>query len=138
MTGVADEDALLAVAAVAGHLQVHLGDQRAGGVEHLEATARGLVAHRLGDTVGAEDDDDVVRHLVQLFDENRPARAQILDHELVVHHFMAHVDRRAEHFQGAIDDLDRAVDAGAEAAGVGEGDLHGESRHAGIRRGHRR
>ncbi|MNY51145.1 hypothetical protein D3C86_1867090 [compost metagenome] len=85
--------------------------------------------------MGAEDDDDVVRYLVQFLDEDGAAGAQVLDHELVVHHFMAHVDRRAEHFQGAIDDLDRAVDAGAEAAGVGEGDLHGKSRHAGIRRG---
>src|SRR5690606_11346896 len=73
---------------------------------------------------GAEDDDGVVRHLVQLLDEDRTARAQVLDHELVVHHFVTHVDRRAEHFQGPIDDLDGAIDAGAEAAGIGEFDLH--------------
>jgi hypothetical protein len=35
-----------------------------------------------------------------------------------VHHFVAHVDRRAEDFQGAVDDLDRPVDPGAEAAGL--------------------
>ena len=75
--------------------------------------------------MGAENDDHIVRHLIQLFDEYRATRAQIFDHELVVHHFMTHVDRRAEHFQRTIDDLDGAVDAGAEATGVGEFDLHG-------------
>jgi len=34
--------------------------------------------------------------------------------------FVAHVDRRAEFFQRALDDGDGAVDAGAETARVGE------------------
>jgi hypothetical protein len=38
---------------------------------------------------------------------------------LVVHDFVAHVDRRAELDQRALDDLDGALDAGAEAAGIG-------------------
>ena len=37
----------------------------------------------------------------------------------VVHDLVAHVDRRAELVQGALDDLDRAVDAGAETARLG-------------------
>ena len=37
---------------------------------------------------------------------------------------MAHVDRRAEELDGALDDVDGAVHAGAEAAGIGEQDLH--------------
>jgi hypothetical protein len=36
--------------------------------------------------------------------------------------FVAHVDRRAEFFQRALDDGDGAVDAGTEAARVGEKD----------------
>lgn len=104
---------------------MHLGDQRAGGVEHLQAAAIGFVTHGLGDAVGAEDDDVVVRHLVEFLDEDGATGAQVLDHELVVHHFVTHVDRRAEDFQGAVDDLDGAVDTGAEATGVGEFDVHG-------------
>src|SRR5690606_29853036 len=103
---------------------MHLGYQRAGGVENFQTTAGRLVAYSLGNAVGTEDDDDVVRHLIQLFDEYRASGTQILDHELVVHHFMAHVDRRTEHFQRAVDDLDGAIDACAEAAGVGEFDMH--------------
>ena len=68
--------------------------------------------------MGAEDDDDVVRHLVELFDEDGPAVAQVLDHELVVHHFMTHIDRRAEDFQGAVDDLDRPVDPAQNPRGL--------------------
>jgi len=120
----ADQNALAAVAAVARDFHMHLGHQRAGGIEHFEAAALGFLAHGLGHAMGAEDDDGVVRHLVQLLDEHRTAGTQVLDHELVVHHFMTHVDRRAEHFQRTIDDLDGAVDAGAEATGVGEFDLH--------------
>ncbi|MCY1177922.1 hypothetical protein D9M73_182480 [compost metagenome] len=129
---VADEDAFVAVAAVAHDFHVHLGDQRAGGVEHLQAAILGFLAHGLGNAVGTEDDDGVIRHLVQLFDEDGATITQVFHHELVVHDFVAHVDRRAEHVQRAVDDLDRAVNAGAEAAGVGEFDLHdGISRRAG-------
>uniref|UniRef100_A0A0N5A5U6 NAD-specific glutamate dehydrogenase n=1 Tax=Parastrongyloides trichosuri TaxID=131310 RepID=A0A0N5A5U6_PARTI len=113
---VADQDAFLAIATVLGHLDVHLGHQRAGRVEDLEAAPRRFLAHGLGNAVGTEDDDDVIGHLVELFDEDRPARAQVFDHELVVHHFVTHIDRRAEHLEGAIDDFDRPVHAGAEAA----------------------
>ena len=65
------------------------------------------------------------RHFGQFLDEHRPLGAQVVTDELVVHDFVPHVDRRAEFFQGALDDGDGALDAGAEAAGVGEEDLHG-------------
>ena len=74
--------------------------------------------------MGAEDDDDVVGHLVEFIDEDGAAVAQVFDHELVVHHFVTDVDRRAEDFQRTVDDLDRSVHTRAEAAGIGEFDLH--------------
>ena len=43
---------------------------------------------------------------------------------LVVHDLVAHIDRRTVFLQRALDDLDRAHDAGAEAAGLGQNDLH--------------
>ena len=124
VTGVADEDAFTTVAAVARDLDVHLGHQRAGRVEYFQATAGGFGTYSLGNTVGTEDHDDVVRHLIQLFDENRAASTQVFDDEFVVDHFVAHIDRRPEDFQGAVDDFDRPVHTGAEATGVGEFDLH--------------
>ncbi len=124
MPGVADEDAFLAVAAIARDFHMHLGYQRAGGIEHLEATLGGLAAHGLGDTMGTEDENDVVRHIGHVFDEDGAAGAQVVDHELVVHHFMTHIDGRTENIQRPVDDVDGAVHAGAEAAGIGELDLH--------------
>jgi hypothetical protein len=47
-----------------------------------------------------------------------PLGAQIVDHVLVVHDLVAHVDRRAVQLERALHDLDRTLDAGAEAAGT--------------------
>ena len=58
-------------------------------------------------------------------DEYRALGAQVVDDELVMHHFVAHIDRRAEALQCLLDDLDGALDAGAEAARIGEQDFHG-------------
>jgi hypothetical protein len=69
--------------------------------------------------VRAEDDGRVVRHIVELFDEHGAETAQALHDVAVVHDFVAHVDRRAEQLDRALDDVDRPVDAGAEAAGIG-------------------
>ena len=124
MAGVADQHHVAPGAAVARDFQMHLGHQRAGRVEHLQAAARGLGAHRLRDAVGAEDHGRAVGHLVEFLDEDRAALLEVFDHEPVVHDFVAHVDRRAQRFERALDDLDGAIDAGAEAAGIGEDDVH--------------
>ncbi len=120
-----DQHAFVAVAAVAHHFHVHFGHQRAGRVENLQAAPLGFLADRLGNAVGAEDDDDVVRHLIEFLDEDGAALAQVVHDELVVHHLVTHVDRRTEDIEGTVDDLDGAIHAGAEAAGIGEFDLHG-------------
>ncbi len=67
----------------------------------------------------------VVGHIVEFVDENRAARTQALDDETVVHDLMAHVNRRAERFERAFDDLDGAIYAGAKTTRVGEYDFHG-------------
>jgi len=74
--------------------------------------------------VRAEDDGGAGGHLVQLLDEHRALRAQVLDHVLVVHDLVAHVDRRTAQLERALDDLDRALDAGAEAARAGKHHFH--------------
>jgi hypothetical protein len=70
--------------------------------------------------MGAENHRCAVRHLLEFLDEHGALGLEAVDHVAVVHHFMPHVDRRAELFQRAFDDGDRAFDAGAEAAGVGQ------------------
>jgi hypothetical protein len=94
------------------------------GIEHREAAARGLVLHRGGHAVRGEDDRGAIGHLVEFIDEHRAELAQPLDHVHVMHHLVPHVDRRAEHPDGALDDVDGAIDAGTESTGVGEQDFH--------------
>ncbi|KAG1455455.1 hypothetical protein G6F57_015295 [Rhizopus arrhizus] len=74
--------------------------------------------------MGAEDHRVVVRHFVQFLDEDRAALLQVVDHEAVVHHFMADVDGRAQRFDRALDDLDRTIDTGTETTRVGEQHIH--------------
>jgi len=71
-----------------------------------------------------KDDRGAIGYLVELIDEYRTELAQPFDHVDVVHHLVAHVDRRTEQVDGAFHDVDGAIDAGAEPAGVGEQDLH--------------
>lgn len=59
----------------------------------------------------------------ELDDEHRAHAAQPLDDVAVVDHFVPHVDRCAEQRDRALDDLDRAIHPGAEAAGGRNEDL---------------
>ncbi len=119
-----NQDTFAPITAVLGDFQMHLGHQRTGGIEDLQSALLRFEPHSLGNAVGTEDDDYVVRHLIELFDKDRPTRTQVFHHELVVHHFMPYIDRRAEDFQSTVDDFDGAIDTSAEAAGIGEFDLH--------------
>jgi len=78
-----------------------------------------LALDRSCNAVRRENHRGTVGHFLELLDEHRTAFAQPLDHVTVVHHLVAHVDRSAEQLQRALDDLDRAINAGAEAAGIG-------------------
>jgi len=76
---------------------MHLGDQRAGGVEDLKAARCGLGAAppwltpcALNTSVGAG------RHIGQVFDEDGALGLEVVHHVGVVHDLVAHVDRRAE------------------------------------------
>ena len=67
----------------------------------------------------------VVGHLVELVDEHRAQLLQAVDDEAVVDDLVADIDRRAEPLERQLDDLDRAVDAGAETARRGDQDAEG-------------
>lgn len=66
--------------------------------------------------MGAEHNRGAIGHLVQLLHENRALGAQAINDKAVMHDLVPDIDRRAIARQGPLDDLDRAVDPGAEAA----------------------
>src|SRR5262249_7142449 len=92
--------------------------------EHAQPPLLRLGANRLRYSVGAEDDGAASGDLGELLDEHRALALQVVDDVLVVHDLVAHVDRGAVHRERLLDDADRALDAGAETAGVGEQDFH--------------
>src|SRR3954451_16037436 len=118
---VADEDDRVALGGELLGLHVHLGHERAGGVEREEVARRGLGVDGGGDAVGGEDRGRALGdRVVELLDEDRPALAQPGHDVLVVDDLLAHVDRRAVELERALDGLHGAVDAGAVAARRGE------------------
>ena len=125
MAGMADQHDMAAEALVAHRLLVHLGDQRAGRVEIEEFARLRIGRHGFGHAMGGEDDGllaVLVRNLVELFNEDRALGFEAFHDIAVVHDLVAHIDRGAIGLQRQHDDLDGAVDAGAETARAAEPD----------------
>ena len=106
-------------------LLVHLGDQRAGGVDRAQLPVAGLGPDRGRDAVRGEHQQGTLGHLGRVVDEDRAALLERLHDVPVVHDLLADVDRRAVLLERLLDGLDGAVDAGAVAAGRGEQDALG-------------
>ena len=125
MARMADEDQLQAAAGVAPGLLVHLRHQGAGGIDDTQVPRAACLFHEFRDTVGAEDQDAAVGDFAQLVDEAYAAAAQVLKHMAVVDDLVQDEDRCTPDGQGAFDDLDGAVDAGAKAPRRGQVGLAG-------------
>ncbi len=128
----ADQQHVAAALVVDLGLAVDLGHQRAGRVDGGQPAGIRVLRHGLGHAVGGEDHRGLaVRHLVELGDEDRAFALQALDHVLVVHDLVPHVDGRAVEGQGALDHVDGPHHAGAEPARRAEEDLEGRLRGRG-------
>jgi hypothetical protein len=73
--------------------------------------------------VRAEDGPGPVGHFVQLLDEDGAGLAQFIHDVLVVHDFLADVDRRPVQIQSDLHHVDSPDDAGAEAPRLEQKDL---------------
>ena len=110
---------------VANGFGVDLGDEGAGGVDGGEATAAGVVADSGADTVCGEDDDFAFGDEVEAIDEADAFVDEAGDDVFVVNDFVVDVDGGVgEEFDDLVNDIDGHADAGAEAAGVDEDELH--------------
>ena len=132
MAGMPDKQNVATVVDQPLRLAVHLGDERAGGVDIVEPARFGDRRHDLRHAMGGEHHGPAVGHFVQFLDEDRAQPTQPVYDEAVVDDFVPDIDRRPEPLDRQFDDLDGAVDAGAESARRGDQQLEmGAGGHAG-------
>ena len=113
----ADENDATAALEMRLRLTMHLGHQRASGVDGEKVARFRLLQHRLGDAMGGEDDRMRTRgRLAEVLDEDDALGLERVDDGSVVHDLVAHIDRGAVDFERPLDDVDRPHHAGAKAA----------------------
>src|SRR3546814_6021866 len=120
MAGMADQDHFTAFSRIELDLDMDLGDQRAGRIEDRQLALARLLTHRLRNAVRRENASRTFRHFIDFLDEHRALGAQTLDDETVMHDFMTHIDRRTQHFERTLDDLDCPIDSSPKAARMGK------------------
>jgi hypothetical protein len=118
----ADQHQRIALLGELDRLDVNLGHQRAGSVNHLEAAGLAGVAHRRRNAVGRVDDALAGGDFLDLVDEDRAFFRQLIDHKAVVDDLPANVNGRAKGVEGDLDNVDGANHAGAKAAGFEQKD----------------
>ena len=92
MTRVANEQNVQSLAGESLGLLVHLGDQRAGGVDHLETSQPRLRMDGWRNTVRGEDHRRPLGHLRKFIDEDGTTVLQIFHHMTVVDDLLADID----------------------------------------------
>ena len=117
---VANHNDLIALRIQPIHFFVHFGNQRASGIKHAKTALRRFVLHRFGNAVGGINQRGACGHIGQIFNKHRAFFAQVVDHKFIVHHFMAHINRRTEAFDSTLNNADGAIHPGAKAARIGQ------------------
>ncbi len=134
VTLVADQQDVIAAGREAPGLVVHLGDERAGGVDGPQAALLGRLPHFGCDAVRGEDDDAAFGHLVDVLYEDGTAFFELVDHMRVVYDLLAHVYRRAEPAKRDLHCLHGTVDPCAVASWLRQQDPAVGLRHDSHRR----
>ena len=117
MARMADEQDLHVAANETFGFGVHLGHQRARGVDGEEVPLGGLGVDRGGDAVCGEHGVGTFGNLVEFFDEDGAALFERLDHVFVVHDLLADVHRCAVPLEGLLDRHHGSIDTRAVSAG---------------------
>ena len=101
---------------------MHLGHQRAGGVDNLEATRLARLANRRGDAVSRIDYALTRRNFLDFVNKNCAFFRQLIHHKAIVNNLPAYVNRGAKGIQGDLHNVDGANDTGAKATGFEQQD----------------
>ena len=95
MTCMADQEHSPPLTVMPLDLTMDFRDQGAGGVCEQQSAPAGLVRHRLRYPVRREDNEAIVRYLVELVDKNGAYRPQLLDYVAIVHDLVTNIDWRS-------------------------------------------
>src|SRR5580698_5781936 len=104
-----------AIAGESHSFQMHFGDQRTCGVDHMQIPIFGLLADRGSHAVRAEDGASADGNFIQFFDEYGASLAQLIHDVFVVDNFFAHINWRPIQVQGDLDYIDSPYYASAKA-----------------------
>ena len=116
MPFVADHDDFKAALAHALDLDVYLGHQRTRRIENMQIASLRFGTHRQRYAMRGENHSAAIGCFVQLLDKHRAFVFQIIHNIFIVNDFVAHIDRRAELLQCALDNADGAINTGAKSA----------------------
>src|ERR1700688_977575 len=115
MAGMANQNEGASLREIAFALVVDFGDQRTSSVKHGKAASRRLIFDASSNTVSAENCHRIFRYLGKRLDEAGALGLETIDHVLIVHNFVAHIDWSAVLLQRAFDDLNGPHHARAKA-----------------------
>src|SRR5262245_35278014 len=124
MAFVADQQNRVTLLGEAHRLHVDLGNKRAGRVDGPETPAGARLADGWSNAVSAVKDGRAFGNFLDAIDEDDTALCEPLDHGPVVNDFVVDVKWSPKESQRPVQAFDRHVNAGAEAAGVGEDKFH--------------
>ena len=79
----------------------------AGGIDSDHLAPRGLLGHGFWHAMGGKDHRTVGGAFVEFLDKDGTLGAQVVADELIMHHFMADVDRCAQDFDGTFVCMER-------------------------------
>ena len=107
---VSNQDDRIALGGVFSCLGVHLGDQRAGRVQHVQLPLAAALVHLRSDAVGRQHHHGALRDIQLRVDEHGAAISQLRHNVVVVHDLLAHVHRGAEVLEGALHRVHSSID----------------------------
>ena len=103
---------------------MHLGHQRAGGVDGAQVHGDSLFFYGAGNAMGAENGARALGDFFQFFNKDCPHGLELIKNMGVVHDFVQHINRGTEFRQGGADECYGAIDPCTETPGFGKKNIH--------------
>ena len=120
----ADQNDIAALAGIALHFHVDLGDERTGCIKHGETAGLRFGFHRARHAVSGENDRGAGGDFLQLLDEYRAESPQPVHDVSVVHDFVPDIDGPSKQLDRALDNIDRPIHSRTESTWVGQKHFH--------------